>query len=226
MVWYTRKYFEKKWKAAQISERELCAEDRSVPLPRGIKQEPPWELSSQSWVRLGQALVPVRPRNAPLLGDQGQHCLQAPPWGLGGEVATNISDTYVFGRRGEKCPLPWLVASFWLCDTREMPLPRRFWGSQRTPEVQPAPLPKQRGKTMDYFTPLPLPMCIWPRRLHYKRYRLAQTSAPVGSYLAPLPWLVCGEICLDWGVPGGIPGGQSILGGITKGTGSLWCSVQ
>ena len=59
-----------------------------------------------SWVGLGQALVPVRPRNAPRLGDQGQHCLQAPPWGLGGEVDTNISDTYFFGRRGEKSPLP------------------------------------------------------------------------------------------------------------------------
>lgn len=104
--WYETQENTLKRNAAQICERELCAEDRGVPLPRGIKQKPLWELSSQSWVRLGQALVPVRPRNAPLLGDQGQHCLQAPPWGLGGEVATNISDTYFFGRRGQKSPLP------------------------------------------------------------------------------------------------------------------------
>ena len=52
--WYDTRENTLKRNAAQICERELCAGDRGVPLPGGVKQEPLWELSSRpgwGWVK-------------------------------------------------------------------------------------------------------------------------------------------------------------------------------
>ena len=148
-----------------------------------------------------------------------------------------------------------------------MPLPRRFWGHQE--HLYSHCLHPQTEKTMDKFTVLPLPLCIWPKRFYYEWYTcscaqscpalcnpmdhslpgssvhgisqarilewvttfcfressqprywthvscigrwtlyhwatwevhewysLAQTSALIGSFLKPQPWLVCEELSL------------------------------